>query len=135
MRQIFLLITIFIFLFSCSEKKQAKNEYIISPVPFDDSDIYTLTAPLWAKADKSGQVKRWEKVDDLSHELYNLGHLYFLDVRGTGNAHEHKTYNQSHIPVIEQTEAVDHLAWAAYMWSGMADVAALTGDKAYVNAA
>lgn len=143
--------------------------------------------------------KRWEKVDDLSHELYNLGHFYeaavayyqttgkrkildmaiksadlvdrdfgpgkienwpghqeieiglvklyritgekryldlakfFLDVRGRGIG-KPKTYNQSHKPVVEQDEAVGHSVRAAYMWTGMADVAALTGDKSFIDA-
>jgi uncharacterized protein len=143
--------------------------------------------------------KRWEKVDDLSHELYNLGHFYeaavayfqatgkreildiavksaelidrefgpgkienwpghqeieiglvklyratgekryldlakfFLDVRGNGTGTK-KAYNQSHKPVVEQDEAVGHSVRAAYMWSGMADVAALTGDRTYIDA-
>ncbi|MCA1759648.1 MAG: glycoside hydrolase family 127 protein, partial [Bacteroidales bacterium] len=144
-------------------------------------------------------TKRWENVDDLSHELYNLGHFYeaatayyqatgkrkildiaiksadlvdrdfgygkienfpghqeieiglvklfrttgekryldlakfFLDIRGKGIG-EKTTYNQSHLPVVEQTEAVGHSVRAAYMWTGMADVAALTGDQAYIDA-
>jgi len=143
--------------------------------------------------------ERWEKVDDLSHELYNLGHFYeaatayyratgkrkildiaiksadlvdtefgpgkienfpghqeieiglvklyrvtgekryldlakfFLDIRGKGIG-EKTTYNQSHLPVVEQTEAVGHSVRGAYMWTGMADVAALTGDQQYVDA-
>ena len=143
--------------------------------------------------------ERWENVDDLSHELYNLGHFYeaatayyqatgkqkildiaiksadlvdrefgygkienfpghqeieiglvklyrvtgekryldlakfFLDIRGKGIG-EKTTYNQSHLPVVEQTEAVGHSVRGAYMWSGMADVAALTGDQQYVDA-
>lgn len=142
---------------------------------------------------------RWEKVDDLSHELYNLGHFYeaavayyqttgkrkildiaiksadlvdrdfgpgnienwpghqeieiglvklyratgekrylelakfFLDVRGRGTGTP-KTYNQSHKPVVDQDEAVGHSVRAAYMWTGMADVAALTGDQSYIDA-
>ncbi len=38
--------------------------------------------------------------------------------------------------VVDQTEAVTggHAVRAVYMYSGMADVAALTGDAAYVNA-
>jgi len=36
--------------------------------------------------------------------------------------------------VVDQTEAVGHAVRATYMYSGMADVAALTGDAAYVNA-
>ena len=144
--------------------------------------------------------KRWSKVEDLSHEFYNLGHMvegavahfqatgsrkfldiacryadcvcreigtkpgqvcvvpghqiaemalcklyvltgeqryldqakFFLDYRGKTTI---KTeYSQSHKPVVEQDEAVGHAVRAAYMYAGMADVAALTGDKSYINA-
>ena len=44
------------------------------------------------------------------------------------------TYNQAHQPVVEQSEPVGHAVRAMYMYSGMADVAALTGDPAYVKA-
>lgn len=140
-------------------------------------------------------LKRWEKESDLSHELYNSGHLFeaavahyqatgktslltvatknadllvkdfgpgklshapghqivemglvklyrttgkkayldlakfLLDVRGKG-----QEYSQDHKPVVQQTEAVGHAVRATYMYSGMADVAAITGDKAYLNA-
>ena len=143
---------------------------------------------------------RWSKVEDLSHEFYNLGHMaesavahyqatgertfldiamryadciirevgdkpgqacvvpghqiaemalcklylatgerkyldqakFFLDYRGkTSFRHE---YSQSHKPVVEQDEAVGHAVRAAYMYAGMADVAALTGDSAYIKA-
>jgi len=43
-------------------------------------------------------------------------------------------YLQAHKPVIEQSEAVGHAVRATYMYSGMADVAALTGDEAYIKA-
>jgi len=43
-------------------------------------------------------------------------------------------YSQSHKPVLEQDEAVGHAVRAAYMYSGMADVAALTGDEDYIHA-
>jgi DUF1680 family protein len=43
-------------------------------------------------------------------------------------------YNQAHQPVIDQTEPVGHAVRATYMYSGMADVAALTGDASYVKA-
>ena len=144
--------------------------------------------------------KRWSKEEDLSHELYNLGHMvegaiahyqatgsrkfldiairyadcvcrevgpnqgqacvvpghqiaemalaklylvtgekkyldeakFFLDYRGkTTIVHD---YSQAHKPVIEQDEAVGHAVRAAYMYAGMADVAALTGDKDYIKA-
>jgi hypothetical protein len=143
---------------------------------------------------------RWSKVEDLSHEFYNLGHLCeaavahyqatgkrnFLDIaikyadvvckevgKGEGQAHvvpghqiaemglaklylatgdkkyleqakyfldeRGKTtikteYSQSHMPVVDQTEAVGHAVRAGYMYAGMADVAALTGDQSYIKA-
>ena len=51
--------------------------------------------------------------------------------RGAGNR-----YVEAHQRVTEQTEAVagGHAVRAMYMYSGMADVAALTGDEAYVGA-
>ena len=145
-------------------------------------------------------TKRWELVEDLSHEFYNLGHMvegavahyqatgkrnfldiairyadcvvreigegadqvvrvpghqiaemalarlylvtgdkkyldqakFFLDKRGyTSRTDE---YSQAHKPVLEQDEAVGHAVRATYMYSGMADVAALTGDKGYIDA-
>jgi DUF1680 family protein len=43
-------------------------------------------------------------------------------------------YNQAQQRVVEQTEPVGHAVRAMYMYSGMADVAALTGDPTYVKA-
>jgi DUF1680 family protein len=60
---------------------------------------------------------------------------FFLDERG--NSEDRKLYgeySQDHQPVIEQSEAVGHAVRAAYMYSGMADVAALTGDSSYIQA-
>ena len=60
---------------------------------------------------------------------------FFLDERG----HEHNRrklygiYSQDHKPVMEQTEAVGHAVRAGYMYSAMADVAALSGDNSYIN--
>lgn len=144
--------------------------------------------------------KRWESVEVLSHEFYNLGHMvegaiahyqatgkrnfldiaikyadcvcreigdgpnqvarvpghqiaemalaklylvtgdkkyldqakYFLDKRGYTSRKD--LYSQAHKPVVEQDEAVGHAVRAAYMYAGMADVAALTGDSAYIKA-
>ncbi len=60
---------------------------------------------------------------------------FMLDVRGPdGDRGSGRTYNQSHKKVVEQTEAVGHAVRATYMYSGMADVAALTGDTSYINA-
>ncbi|GHT20903.1 hypothetical protein FACS189430_00100 [Bacteroidia bacterium] len=144
--------------------------------------------------------ERWEKVEDLSHEFYNLGHLlegavahyqatgkrnfldiairyadcversigdkpgqvarvpghqiaemglaklyvvtgekkylelakYFLDKRGYTSRKD--AYSQAHKPILAQDEAVGHAVRAVYMYSGIADVAALTGDTAYIHA-
>ncbi len=67
---------------------------------------------------------------------------YFLDARGSGYrtykdsglAWELATYAQDHKPVVEQDEAIGHAVRAVYMYSAMADVAALTGDAAYIKA-
>jgi DUF1680 family protein len=39
------------------------------------------------------------------------------------------SYNQAHLKVVEQAEPVGHAVRAVYMYSGMADVAAVTGDE------
>ena len=77
---------------------------------------------------------------------------FFLDVRGTkpyyfaleekeraeheGKAYKEPdpkeirhAYHQAHLPVREQSEAVGHAVRAVYLYSGMADVARLTGDE------
>jgi uncharacterized protein len=66
---------------------------------------------------------------------------FFLDQRGRlgnrgpdGRGGLYGTYGQDHIPVTEQTEAVGHSVRAAYQYTGMADVAALTGNMDYVKA-
>ena len=57
---------------------------------------------------------------------------YFVAMRGNTN---HKDiYSQSHLPIIKQDEAVGHAVRAEYFYSGVADVAAITGDTAYINA-
>ena len=61
---------------------------------------------------------------------------FFLDERG--RAHDRNLfgeYSQDHKPVVEQEEAVGHAVRAAYMYAGMADIAALTGDESYIAAA
>ena len=60
---------------------------------------------------------------------------FFLDQRGRAEGHALRgPYQQDHKPVVEQDEAVGHAVRAAYMYSGMADVAALTGDAEYIKA-
>ena len=65
---------------------------------------------------------------------------FFLDERGRYHAREAydlfdvKGYSQDHLPVTEQTEVVGHSVRAVYMYAAMADIAALTGDEAYIKA-
>ena len=57
---------------------------------------------------------------------------FLLDYRGKAGRKD--IYSQSDKPVVEQTEAWGHAVRAGYMYAGMADVAALTGDSAYIKA-
>lgn len=65
---------------------------------------------------------------------------FFVDRRGRhanrteGDVLEEPEYAQDHAPLVEQTEAVGHAVRALYLFSGAADVAALTGDETYVPA-
>jgi DUF1680 family protein len=64
---------------------------------------------------------------------------FMLDSRGPDTQPQVRNprdpeYNQSYKKVVDQTEAVGHAVRAEYLYSGMADVAALTGDPASVHA-
>ncbi|SHF92594.1 hypothetical protein SAMN05444274_11341 [Mariniphaga anaerophila] len=165
----------------------------------DDGYLYTYRTIMGDDSHPWIGSKRWEYTHILSHELYNVGHMYeaavayylatgkrklldvaiknadliakdfgwdafqsypghqeieiglvklynvtgdskylelakfFLDIRGNVDR-DKKTYDQSHLPVIEQDEAVGHSVRAAYMYTAMADIAALTGNQDYVKA-
>ena len=173
---------------------------IIAKAQEPDGYLYTARTQNPADPHHWAGDRRWVKEEDLSHELYNLGHMVegavaywqatgkrkFLDIAcryadvackevgpnpgqmcvvpghqiaemamarlylATGQQryldfakflldYRGKTtikteYSQSHQPVIDQDEAVGHAVRAAYMYAGMADVAALTGDEGYIKA-
>jgi uncharacterized protein len=173
---------------------------IVAKAQEPDGYLYTFRTMNPKHTHEWAGSKRWEKEEDLSHELYNLGHMVegaiahyqatgkrnFLDIaikfadcaiREVGDkpgqtmvvpGHQiaemalsklyivtgekrylifakllldkrgkttiKSEYSQSHKPVLEQDEAVGHAVRASYMYSGMADVAALTGDQEYINA-
>ena len=112
-------------------------------------DIALKTADLLAGTFGSGKQSIWP-----GHQITEMGlaKLYrvtgderylnlakfLLDERGPDSQPKTggrpSTYNQSNKRVVDQTEAVGHAVRATYMYSGMADVAALTGDTTYVNA-
>ena len=79
-----------------------------------------------------GLVKLYRATGDA--RFLNLA-KFLLDARGPdGSRGSGRAYNQSHARIVDQTEAVGHAVRATYMYSGIADVAALTGDAAYVSA-
>jgi uncharacterized protein len=67
---------------------------------------------------------------------------YFIEERGHYTGYDAKSndpwkngsYWQDHIPVVDQREAIGHAVRAGYLYSAMADVAALTGDEKLLNA-
>lgn len=87
-------------------------------------------------------VRLYEQTGD---DKYLKLSRFFVDQRGTrpyyydgehpemvkkGHEQEERySYNQAHLPVREQSEAVGHSVRAVYLYSGMADVARLTGDE------
>ncbi|MBD5460049.1 MAG: glycoside hydrolase family 127 protein [Lachnospiraceae bacterium] len=88
-----------------------------------------------------GLVRLYEATGD--EKYLKLGR-YFVDQRGKRPYYfdgEHPgdirnqpedmryEYHQAHLPVREQDEAVGHAVRAVYLYSGMADVARLTGDE------
>ena len=101
-------------------------------------------------ADLLNQVFTKEKRRDApGHEIVEMGLVklyritkeqkylnlakYFIDSRGKEND-PRKAYSQDHKPLIEQDEAIGHAVRAGYLYSGVADVAALTGNAAYIAA-
>ncbi len=82
-----------------------------------------------------GLVKLYRVTGDVKY--LNLA-KFMLDVRGPQSKEEGagNPYVQAQMRPVDQTEAVTggHAVRAVYMYSGMADVGALTGDASYVNA-
>ena len=66
---------------------------------------------------------------------YLEGAKYFVEETGRcTDGHRPSEYSQDHMPILQQEEIVGHAVRAGYLYSGVADVAALTGDKAYFEA-
>ncbi len=69
------------------------------------------------------------------NKKYLEGAKYFVDETGRcTDGHRPSEYSQDHMPILRQEEIVGHAVRAGYLYSGVADVAALTGDKAYQEA-
>jgi len=79
-----------------------------------------------------GLVKLYGVTGD---EKYLALAKFFLDERGRGNGREaYGQYCQDHKPVTRQNRAVGHAVRAGYLYTGMADVAALVPDTGYTGA-
>ena len=60
---------------------------------------------------------------------------YFVEETGRGtDGHHLSEYSQDHMPILKQDEIKGHAVRAGYLYSGVADVAALTNDAAYFDA-
>ena len=69
------------------------------------------------------------------NKTYLEGAKYFVEETGRcTDGHRPSEYSQDHMPILQQNEIVGHAVRAGYLYSGVADVAALTGDKAYFEA-
>ncbi|MFH1371454.1 MAG: beta-L-arabinofuranosidase domain-containing protein [Planctomycetota bacterium] len=88
-----------------------------------------------------GKLRKWPGHQEIEIGLVKLYRVtgnekylnlakFFLDTRGPGGGE----YAQAHKKPYEQTEAVGHAVRATYMYCGMTDVAALTGDERYAGA-
>ncbi|HWP99069.1 MAG TPA: beta-L-arabinofuranosidase domain-containing protein, partial [Vicinamibacterales bacterium] len=112
-------------------------------------DVATKAADLLARTFGPGKRSIWPGHQGVEMGLVRLYRVtgneayltlakFMLDQRGPSPGEKTNprglTYNQAHLPVTEQTEPVGHAVRATYMYAGMADVAALTGDTAYIRA-
>jgi DUF1680 family protein len=79
-----------------------------------------------------GLVKLYDVTGD---EKYLALAKFFLDERGQANGRKvYGQYCQDHKPVTRQNRAVGHAVRAGYLYTGMADVAALIPDTGYTGA-
>ena len=89
---------------------------------------------------KIGLIRLFRFTED---EKYWKLAKFLLDIRGreeyqkqtAGEYPGEREYNQNHKPVIEQTEAVGHCVRATYLYIPLTDIAALTGQPEYAQAA
>ncbi len=73
--------------------------------------------------------------DQETEALHRAGRKHFFEdfFRATGYRYDYR-YNQSHMPVREQSEIVGHAVRAMYLYSAMADLAGETGDASLLAA-
>ncbi|MBP8777693.1 MAG: glycoside hydrolase family 127 protein [Bacteroidaceae bacterium] len=64
----------------------------------------------------------------------DLAHYFVEETGRCTDGHRPSEYSQDHKPILQQDEIVGHAVRAGYLYSGVADVVALTGDKPYFEA-
>lgn len=91
-----------------------------------------VTVPPGHQIVETGLIKLY----DITHNRdYLTLSKYFIDLRGDSTTHKlYGAYNQDHMPVTKQAEAVGHAVRAEYMYAGMTDIAARYDDPSYSNA-
>lgn len=78
-----------------------------------------------------GLVKLYRTTGD---EKYLQQAKFFIDMRGRADKRAtYGRYAQDHKPITEQEEAVGHAVRAGYLYAGVADVAAITGNEDYIR--
>lgn len=91
-----------------------------------------VTVPPGHQIVETGLIKLY----DITHnkDYLNLS-KYFIDLRGDSTTHIlYGAYNQDHVPVTQQDEALGHAVRAEYMYAGMTDIAARFNDPSYSHA-
>jgi len=88
----------------------------------------------------TGKQRYLKLAEFLVNERGQQPHYFDIEARERGEDPEdsyfggHYAYNQSHVPVREQTQAQGHAVRAVYLYAGMTDLAAETGDPALFKA-
>ena len=115
-----------------------------------DKRLYTAAKKLadcWVNNIGPGKKEWYDGHQEMEQALVRFGR-FVNDMEGNGNGNSYinlakflldcrkngSEYDQSHVPVQQQYEAVGHAVRATYNYSAMADVAAETGDIDYQSA-
>ncbi len=112
-----------------------KNARHINRVFFEGDPAYNNGKPVMqAPGHEEIELALVKLHQATGEELYLEMAKKFIDIRGVtyapnGEGVQTPDYAQQHQPVREQREAVGHSVRAMYLYSGMADVAAMTGDE------
>lgn len=128
--------------------ESAINHYTLTEG--SDTRLYDAAKKLadcWVENIGPGKIAWYDGHQEMEQALVRFGR-FVNDMEGNGhgdnyielakflldNRNDGSEYDQSHVPVQQQYEAVGHAVRAVYNYSAMADVAAETGDTDYQSA-